>query len=395
MTLAHAAEALNIHKYPAALEQTAHQTEQEISSFCTDEMILSLQKEFDLFGEYANDVLNGLRALRQDPVRLYWAAAVCRYIGEVSCSEARSIAVPASNGTPAGDMLPLLTLIPHIPSSIELYRKRGLPEEDIRRMIGTYKASISAVRQRTGRPGIDKTYYSWLCIYIKAMIFRYDGFNYEIKPMPGGTMILKNRFTRELAALPLRKEIHKSGLILGSGGCEDSDQSFSSILLETTDGFFGNRAQNGIIPRMSAHFSSSDWEVYLRPETNILNVHIPRGTDLSREKVLASFSGAMDYARKAYPDFDVKRVFCCSWLLDPSMGKLVGGNSRIAAFGDLFERFPVSSAGKEVFSFVFTGQYKDYHALPENTRLERALKQLYLQGGFVHAFAGVLKDGLI
>ena len=394
MELRQAASALQISSYPSALEEIAKNTDRP-ESFCSAEQIRHLEDEYELFGEYYNDVQRGLQSLLQDPVRVCWASAVSRYIGMISCGDARNIPVPLSDGSPAGDMLPLLTLIPHIPASVEMYRKRGLTKDEIHRLMRTYKSSIATVHARSGRPGIDKTYYSWLCIYVKAMLFRHDGFNYEVKPLPGGMLILKNRKNGELATLPVQKKIHASGLIFGSAGCTDEEGTFTAALTETKAGYTGFRAIQGKIKEERIFFPISEWECILRPDDPILNVHIPRGTDLSPEKTLSSFAGAMTFAQKAYPEFHVSRIFCCSWLLDPAIGALLDGKSKIAAYGDLFERFPVSSAGKEVFSFVFSRTYSDYRDLPENTRLERALKSLYLQGGYVHAFAGVLKEGLL
>ena len=69
---------------------------------------------------------------------------------------------------------------------------------------------------------------------------------------------------------------------------------------------------------------------------------------------------------------------------------MLGADSKIAAYGARFARYPLMSAGREVFSFVFPPNVTDLGALPENTRLERGLKKLYLNGGYIHAFAGII-----
>jgi len=94
---------------------------------------------------------------------------------------------------------------------------------------------------------------------------------------------------------------------------------------------------------------------------------------------------------KNYQEYKPVCLFCSSWLLDPTLANIIGKDSRIAQFGDQYIRYPNKSAGKEVFNFVFPPRVTDLTTLPENTRLERGLKKLYLEGGFVHAFSGLTR----
>ena len=72
------------------------------------------------------------------------------------------------------------------------------------------------------------------------------------------------------------------------------------------------------------------------------------------------------------------------------LADILGPESKIVQYGNRFVRYPVMSAGREVFSFVFPPNITDLNELPENTRLERGLKKLYLSGGYIHAFYGVI-----
>jgi len=55
-----------------------------------------------------------------------------------------------------------------------------------------------------------------------------------------------------------------------------------------------------------------------------------------------------------------------------------------------FAKHPIRSSGKEVFKFVFLKRTDDYTTLPEDTSLQRKLKQIYLDGGCIHGYAGVI-----
>lgn len=70
---------------------------------------------------------------------------------------------------------------------------------------------------------------------------------------------------------------------------------------------------------------------------------------------------------------------------------LLKPSSNILAFQDGFVRIPWPSSGRHVFFFAFgmnAAIPEDLTALPETTSLQRAVKQLYLKGGYVHEGAG-------
>ena len=83
-------------------------------------------------------------------------------------------------------------------------------------------------------------------------------------------------------------------------------------------------------------------------------------------------------------------MYCSSWLLDPQLGELLGENANITGFQNRYIRHPQKSAGMHVFGFVFPKRYGSFETLPEDSGLRRKLKQLYLDGGHIYAYAGVI-----
>lgn len=137
-------------------------------------------------------------------------------------------------------------------------------------------------------------------------------------------------------------------------------------------------------------YPKSEWACVLRPGDNVISVHIPQATDLSPETVEKSYREGLEFVGKFFPDFSPKAYYCKSWLLDPHLEEILGIKSKISQFMNGFTKWPGKSEGKEVFSFVFTGFKGDLKDLPENTSLERGIKQRYLAGDHIHGYCGVL-----
>ena len=123
----------------------------------------------------------------------------------------------------------------------------------------------------------------------------------------------------------------------------------------------------------------------------IIAVHIPRGAKIDDASRLQSYREGLAFIKKYFPEFKPKAVYCCSWMLNPLLREILPETSKILAFQSDFRVFPSpSSSGTEVFGFVFPGEYPDYQSLPETTSLQRAVKQIYLDGGVLHVYGGVL-----
>ena len=382
MNLRKIADALGISEYPAALEQATP------VNVCNLDLIESLHKEFDIFREHYDDVLQGVAALQKDENRRIWAEYACGYMMELPFEEAKVFPLPVKEGD--SDMMPLLIQLPMIPKAVENYRSRGFDEETIQKMMASYYGCAKGVFNRTGKYGLDLRFHRWMLIYAKSLIFPYRGFSIEVKLFTEGAIFLKNKKDGTVVPLVQSATVHKSGLILGSAGCEDPEGSREIFCRETEDGYYGYRAVNGRITGGEEFFSKEEWDCALRPGEFVLSVHLPKGMDLSEENVDIAFTTAIEKARVWYPEQQIRGLYCASWILDPALVNILGENSKIVKFGNRFARYPIKTDGQDVFRFVFPPNITDLNDLPENTSLERGLKNLYLNGGYIYAFPGVI-----
>jgi hypothetical protein len=122
------------------------------------------------------------------------------------------------------------------------------------------------------------------------------------------------------------------------------------------------------------------------PRDGYLNVHVPEeGGPLAPAAVDASLARA----REVFPEHREARI--TSWLLDPQLGRLLGDDSNIVRFARRFE--VIGDAGIEddrVLEFVFHRLDAELDALPQETRLQRAVVTHLGSGGHVVSTVGRL-----
>ena len=382
MDLRKIAENLGIEEYPAEMETVTP------VDVCDPELIEYIHKTYDIFRDHYEDVIRGAEALRNNPDRYTWAQYASAYIMTLPLEAAKKVPLPMEEG--AGDILTLLIQLPMIPQSAKVYAQRGFTEEEIHQLMASYYGCSKAIFNKTGTFGLDLRFHRWMLIYAKSQIFLYMGFNMEILNFPEGAMILKNKETGEVLPLIWDEAIHKSGMILGSAGYEVACGAPFATINEDDEGFYGYCVRNCKCNLQEQFFPKAQWECAIRPGNKVISVHLPKGMDLSVENVDNAFASVTAKAATWFPNDPVKGLYCGSWLLDPALGDLIGENSKIALFGKRFVRWPILSDGQEIFRFVFPGKPEDLNDLPENTRLEKGLKNLYLNDGFIYGYRGVI-----
>ncbi|MBQ3075203.1 MAG: hypothetical protein IJC26_03960, partial [Clostridia bacterium] len=387
MNLTEAAEKLEV-EIPEEMKTFAFSARE----LCNESLVDSLQARFDLFGSYFSLIKKALAEIPNDGAMRLWLNCAAEYYLHCDHDHARDLPVPTPDGSLARDFLPLMVMLPSVDAAYEIYRKRGFSHKDAARFLGCIKLNLFIVETRIlGRPALTETYFRWLAHYLKGTIFDLGGLNFELKKYPKTACYLRNKQSGEIAILSLRERIHRSGMPLGSAGYEEEEGSFSTHFEENDTSFIGNPVKSYLVQREREVFPKDRWERFLSPGDDVVNVHIPRNTDLSPDKIRQAYKDAKAVVAKSYPEYDPKTFICSSWLMDPTLTDILGKESRISQFAAPFLRHPNKSAGKEIFSFVFRPRdAEDLSSLPENTRLERALKKMYLNGEYIYAFTGML-----
>ena len=381
------AQKLNIDSYPEALDQIKNWN--GIPDISDPQWVEETEKTYPVLGKYYPLVLQAAQELQEDHARYQWGMSVAKYLSHCTASEARDIPIPARDGTLAGDFLPLLILLTLLPSGIAECRRRKMPEDMIRRNFDHIVDGISIVEYETERPAINLVYFRWLVKFFKVVLFNCYGFNFEIRSLPGEIYVLQDKHSGALSPVFYKGCFHYSGKILNSAGCLETDDHFYAEFAETEDQYIAQPCINGLIKPDKKVFPKAQYRLVAKSGDTVLSVHIPRGTDISPHNTAKSLLAALKDVAVYYPEHNIKAFYCHSWLLDPKFNDILEPGAKIPQFGNLFTRYPAKSSGKEVFSFVFR-RTMPLENLPENTSLERALKQHYINGNYILAYSGIV-----
>ncbi len=392
MKLSEIATKIGIEKYPEAMDAFFENFTVPEGPACDLELVDKLQEEFDLFGDFYELTRAIGIQLNNDEYRSLWVKVATAYCMEGGVDEMKVVPVPQKDGTVISSMLPVYIHIPMIPMAIAEYRQRGFSQEEITQFMGAYAGSLRIVKSYAGMPGFDQTYHWWMSLYTKARIYQIDGLQYQLSTFPSNVLYLKNKQTDEILPVLVKGTVYRTGEnMLGSQCFEDEAGAFAVTFSEDDEKFVGHGVVDNWVETQVKEYSKDQWEALARPGESCLNIHIPRGTDLSSEALDRTFASGRRIARERYADVGADLIMCASWLLDPKLKEFLGPASKITGFQERFSRYPMKSNGDAVFGFVFPKNYESLETLPENTSLERKLKKLYLEGSCIHVYAGILK----
>ena len=126
-----------------------------------------------------------------------------------------------------------------------------------------------------------------------------------------------------------------------------------------------------------------------------ISLHIPSDARLEAETMNASLREAEAFFRTYFPEWAELPRTCESWLLSPVLKELLPEGSRILRFQEAFElteTYPEDDAALEWVFYVAQGQREglDLRELPEETSLQRKMKEMLLKGRKPGAAKGVL-----
>lgn len=120
-------------------------------------------------------------------------------------------------------------------------------------------------------------------------------------------------------------------------------------------------------------------------EKKILHIHIPEGEPLDDQACGESFMKADQFFGPEYSMFD-----CESWLLSPKLRKLLKPQSNILKFQNRFEVQKIVYLFRQAEERVFGEIREDKENYPEDTSLQRAVKNMVLSGEDIGMGYGVI-----
>ena len=134
---------------------------------------------------------------------------------------------------------------------------------------------------------------------------------------------------------------------------------------------------------------------YAKEGDKIISVHIPSDSVMTRENLDDSYNQAKAFFNQFYPEYENSVINCGTWLLDPGLKSLLPSKSRILNFQSDYKILTVTPGDKSYMIWVFKRKYEDYALLPENTTLQRNIKQHLLSGGDMSLARGIYRGACL
>ena len=292
----------------------------------------------------------------------------------------------------AYDMITGLAICSLVPYAYEKMKSMGLPDEIITSSLRLFEEGIDKYADcHNGTFGYE--HLGWYQLAIEGRLFRVGRLEIEPCSSFGAKALVFENGKGEHIALADGLTLHEEGFPLGSRGYEDDLDSFEANIFETETLWKGHAFNaKGYVEREEVILAKDEWTKVLTPKDKAINLHIPSGGSFSKEVLDDTIKEIKNFMKEYFPQVDYKAFVCHSWIIDTQLEELLGQDSNIVKFGKRFQRLAMKSDGRGVFHFVFYHPSFDYDPviseLPENTRLEKAIKNHYLNNKAIYEMYG-------
>ena len=125
---------------------------------------------------------------------------------------------------------------------------------------------------------------------------------------------------------------------------------------------------------------------------NVIEIHIPEGAPLDPAECRASIERAKVFFAEYFPEYQYEWFSCHSWVLDSEVSKLLGENSNIRKFRDMFE-ITREDDSYALLTYIFTWDtnIRNLHTRVCRSAFAERVKKSALAGTVFHESMGYIK----
>ena len=387
MTLDAMCNELGLSKLPGSFDgiygKLKDTYEAHASTILSDQYITKTLSDCFALASFTQEILSAAEKVRENPAMCLLVCIMEEWVRR-GAEDIADYKAPTGEGV-AFDFLHLFPMITTTPDTVAHFRERNVPEDIIAATMQEYDFCVDMLLRNTGRPAFDKGRLNWMLRVAKSEMIRIGRFKYDLPAKRVSGMRAYKNSAGEICVLADKVDVHRSGKILGSAGCTDVEGSFRAEVSETEDKIIGYPVVDGLITNEKCELEKPEWSLCLSENDDVVFVHIPPRESFDVAAMEDSYARAREIFAKHYPDRPYAAFFCRSWLMSRDLRKVLKPTSNILAFQDKYIHYPGLCGGTQVFNNVFpkTGVPADYNDLPEETSLQRNVKQLYLNGGYI------------
>ena len=367
--------------------------EQNGCSLATPAYYTALDAEYGILGEHLPVFCEAAEAIASRDALARYLALLCHALTdrEKIMSDLATLAFPKDEeNSLAVRMLPSLAMMQGVRYADGEMKKKGMPDDVRARALRSIIGCVNGYRMRhNGEYGCFA--FDWFQLAYDAKLHVIDSLQIELGFRSMDFFRVYESTSGKIVSLANGFPVHRDGFALGSFRFEDEEGSFVAEFTETDDAYIGYPYdEKGYVCKQKVTLKKSEWHEKLMPGDPVINLHIPSGVPFTPEALDETDAKIRAFLAKYYPEYKYRAFFCGSWLLDPQIGDLLGEDSNIAKFGRRFTPVCNQNDGYGVFRFAFLLPDKNFtfEELPEKTRLQRAVKQHYLNGKAIYGMCG-------
>lgn len=134
-----------------------------------------------------------------------------------------------------------------------------------------------------------------------------------------------------------------------------------------------------------------EYELYEEYGKELISIHIPSDAQLTEANCRKSYLWSKEFFAQYFPDFHYEKYVCESWLLSPYLREILPEYSRIIRFQDSFVIERVDLRARDYMEWVFKNRNLSIDEVPQDTSLQRKMKEYIKNGGVIGNGAGYLK----
>lgn len=131
---------------------------------------------------------------------------------------------------------------------------------------------------------------------------------------------------------------------------------------------------------------------FVNGEDQEIAIHIPSDANLHKESVKQSLNEFIEFRNIYFSEWENVKFTCDTWMLMPELKELLGEDSNIVAFQNLFEIDTLNYGATWYMGWIFPGYENANESLPERTTLQRRMKKYLLDGKRFGIAKGHLKN---
>ena len=364
-----------------------------IPNWLTEEYIEEIIiKKYDLLPENSNGILSSLRELVKNPALVQFAKVL--YEMAKDNGDGRKILETMKfPDLPGAELLGIFPVLAHYPRAYEELKEAGTDEKILRdtfRMLDVFETDTV---RNLGKLDFSPIGFWWTCLAKNKLIFRVERLNFE------------RMINSQLGVYGFINKAGETALLMDNGVpiAKDgfyahSDSDFVTDFTETEEYWEGYAPSNSTatVKKQKTKLSKDEWSIFYKPGDDAVSVHIPTLGGFEPEIISSAIAGAKNLFKNIFPDFKPAAFFCESWLLAPELPEFLKPGSNILDFNQKFYKYPTEACcGKDIFTYLYhmpvpaTLEGYDFSALPENSSLQKKVKDHYLASKIVHEVNGI------